>query len=166
MPVTPLHFGPAGVLSFAFKKYLDLPVFVLANVVVDLEVLAVMFFLPNGTVHGIMHTFFVGGIIGAVFGGIGYRLRRPTGVAMKLIKLPYQTSLKIAVWSGVLGVWFHVLIDSFIYRDIKPFGPLSFNPFFGLITKSSIYLICLALCLLALGWYIWKAAHYRSNKDY
>lgn len=38
MPITPYHFGPDGFVGLLFKRWLDPPVFVLANVVVDLEV--------------------------------------------------------------------------------------------------------------------------------
>jgi len=52
MPFTPYHFGPSGFWGLAFRKWLDLPVFVLANVIVDIEVLVIWFFglgwpLPN-----------------------------------------------------------------------------------------------------------------------
>ncbi len=41
MPFTPYHFGPSGFVGLVFGKWIDLPVFVLANVIVDVEVLAV-----------------------------------------------------------------------------------------------------------------------------
>ena len=44
MPFTPYHFGPHGCVGLVLKRYLDLPVFMLANVAVDLEPLAVMVF--------------------------------------------------------------------------------------------------------------------------
>ena len=41
MPFTPYHVGPSGFVGLVFGKWIDLPVFVLANVIVDVEVLAV-----------------------------------------------------------------------------------------------------------------------------
>ena len=41
MPFTPYHFGPSGFVGLVFGKWIDLPVFVLANVIVDVEVLVV-----------------------------------------------------------------------------------------------------------------------------
>ena len=43
MPVTPYHFGPNGLVGLLFKRWIDLPVVVLANVVIDMEVLFALF---------------------------------------------------------------------------------------------------------------------------
>ena len=34
MPFTPYHFGSSGFVGLAFRKWLDVPIFVLANVIV------------------------------------------------------------------------------------------------------------------------------------
>ena len=41
MPFTPYHFGPSGFFGLALKKWIDLPVFLLANVIIDVEVLLI-----------------------------------------------------------------------------------------------------------------------------
>jgi len=42
---------------------------------------------------------------------------------MQIFSLPYQTSLSKMVISGILGVWFHVLIDGAYHPDVKVFWP-------------------------------------------
>jgi hypothetical protein len=39
MPFTPYYFGPNGFVGLVFKKLLDLPVFILSNIIIDFEVL-------------------------------------------------------------------------------------------------------------------------------
>ena len=41
MPFTPYPFGPSGFAGLVFGKWIDLPVIVLANVIVDVEVLVI-----------------------------------------------------------------------------------------------------------------------------
>jgi len=62
---------------------------------------------------------------------------------MRILKLPYNASFKKMLISAVLGVWFHVIVDSIGYRDVKPFYPLDFNPMLGVMTRSTVYLFCL-----------------------
>ena len=47
MPFTPFHFGPHACVAFAANKKIDIPVFILANIAVDIEPLSVMLFNLN-----------------------------------------------------------------------------------------------------------------------
>ena len=150
MPYTPYHFGPSAALAIPLHKYLDIPVFVLANVVVDLEPLMVIVFRLSYPVHGYLHTFLIGAIVGALWGFLYF-------IFLKLLKkiflhfhLNYKPPLKKLIISGIFGVWLHVLFDAFLYADIKPFFPLNANPLLGLISASAVYWIIRISFILAL----------------
>ncbi|MHC4299546.1 MAG: hypothetical protein ACYS7Y_19890 [Planctomycetota bacterium] len=36
MPFTPYHFGPSGCVGLILRKWIDVPVFVLTNVIIDI----------------------------------------------------------------------------------------------------------------------------------
>ena len=75
MPFTPFHFGPSALIGLPLKRWIDIPVFVLANVVIDFEPLAVMVFQPDYPLHGYFHTLLIGGILGLIWGLAAYPLR-------------------------------------------------------------------------------------------
>ena len=123
MPFTPYHFGPGGFVGLVFKKWIDLPVFVLANVVVDVEVLIIEIFHLGWPVHRYAHTLLLGAVVGALWGVAAYPFRPVFNKIMKLFRIPYQSNLKMMVVSGVLGVWLHVLIDAVDHFDVRLFWP-------------------------------------------
>jgi len=150
MPFTPYHFGPAGFLGLVFKKRIDIPAFVLANVAVDIEPLVLMIFKVEGYHHRFFHTLIGATLAGMALAVVLFPFRRIIAKLMNLLHLPYQTSfLKIAVW-GVLGAWFHVFIDSICHWDVRPFWPGSARPFYQLVTDGQLKYICLGFWLAAI----------------
>lgn len=167
MPFTPYHFGPSAFVGLVFKRWLDLPAFVLANVIIDFEVMFQIerFYgplthwnFPHQVFH--FHSLLIGGIVGAVFGLALFPFRSIFEKLMELLRLPYKpTALKMAV-SGILGVWFHVAIDSICHWDVQIFWPnKNARPLWNLlsrrqiITQSQIKDICLAFAVAAVVLY-------------
>ncbi|MFA4831047.1 MAG: hypothetical protein WC862_01520 [Patescibacteria group bacterium] len=166
MPFTPFHFGPSAFIAFPLKKYLDIPVFVLANVVIDLEPLTVMVFNLPYPVHGFFHTLLGGIIIGAFWGFIAYSMKNFLKKIMNIFHLNYNPKLSIMIFSGILGFWFHVFIDSFMHADIKPLYPLDYNPLYQVVSTPNLYLISAALFIPALIFYVKGVlAHNKSKVD-
>jgi membrane-bound metal-dependent hydrolase YbcI (DUF457 family) len=157
LPFTPFHIGPHTLVALPLEKYIDLPVFILANVVVDIEPLFVMMFNPDYPLHGYCHTFLIGGVIGALWGATAYLFRNHIGKFMASQRLPYSTSLVKMLFSGLLGVWLHVLFDAMLYSEMKPFYPFAGNPFLGLISLPIVYAIC-AVCFIPAGIMYFKMA--------
>ncbi|MHC4500074.1 MAG: hypothetical protein ACYS21_13275 [Planctomycetota bacterium] len=155
MAFTLYHFGPSGFLGLALRRWVDLPVLLLANVVVDVEVLIVRMFELGWPIHKYAHTFLIGAGAGALWGILAYPLRNFFKAVMQMVRLPYETGfVKMAV-SGVLGVWLHVLIDSVYHFDVRPFWPwVKRNYMFGAIGQSSVLIICIILWVAAVGLYI------------
>lgn len=150
MPVTPYHFGPSGLLGLIFKKWLDIPVFVLANVIVDIEVLIIRIFELGWPVHRYSHTLLIGGAVGIVWGIAAYPLRRFFGKIMRALYIPYQTGFWKMVISGVLGVWLHAAIDAVYHWDVQILWPSRAKPLFGLINQGQVKVVCIACFFAAL----------------
>ncbi len=157
MPLTPYHFGPHACAALPLGRHLDLPVFIAANVAVDIEPLLVMTYRLKYPLHGYAHTFLVGALVGVALATAVFPLRGIIAKAMRFARLPHEpTYLRMAL-SGILGVWLHVVFDSFLYRDIRPFFPSSANPFLGLIKWGALYRICEISFVPALAIYIYVA---------
>jgi membrane-bound metal-dependent hydrolase YbcI (DUF457 family) len=144
MPFTPYHFGPSGFLGLIFKKWLDVPVFILANIIVDIEVLVIWLFGLGWPFHRYTHTLLLGTIAGAIWGIAAYPLRHFFEKVMQMLRIPYQTSFRKMVVSGVLGVWLHVVIDAIYHPDVRIFWPSKAKPLYGLISQGWVKAICVA----------------------
>ncbi|NLO91519.1 MAG: hydrolase [Elusimicrobia bacterium] len=164
MPFTPFHFGPSACVALPLRRYLDFSVFVLVSVVIDVEPLYVMAYNPHYPLHGYAHTFVGSALIGAVFGWLLYRLRGPMRRVMAKLRIAYEPSLPQAIFSGVLGAWFHVFLDSMLYGDIRPLYPLAWNPLLGFVGFREMYIGCAVACIPAVGLYLYYAARYVSRK--
>ena len=154
MPFTPYHFGPSGFIGLVFRKWIDIPVFVLANVVVDVEVLVIMTFGLGWPTHRYCHTLLIGALVGAAWGVAAYPLRGLFEIIMRLIHIPYKSGFRKMVISGILGVWFHVLIDGIYHSDVGVFWPSETLSLYRLIHPyidgEQIRTICLAFFVAAI----------------
>lgn len=163
MPFTPYHFGPHSLIAIPLYKYICWPTFLLSNVCIDLQPLFVMLGLIDSPLHGISHTFLIGGLIGVFLGICSIPLRKFYFSIFKLIRFPYYGTPKSMILSGFLGAWFHVLTDAPIYSDIHPFFPFQANPLHRLITYEQMATLCL-LCLIP-ALMIFVAITYKTNKS-
>ncbi len=156
MPFTPFHFGPSACISLPLNRYIDFPVFVLANVAIDIEPLTVMIFDLSYPLHGLAHTFLGATIVGICLAIIAHNARGTlTGIMKKILRLPYSPCCKKYVFSGILGSWFHILLDSPLYTDIKPFHPFSnSNPLLETIETNTLYNYCAMSFLPAFALYL------------
>ena len=157
MPFTPFHFGPSALIGLPLKRWIDIPVFVLANVIVDFEPLAVMVFRLDYPLHGYFHTLLIGGILGLLWGLAAYPFRPVWRFLMELVGLRYQPTLPKMMISGMLGVWLHVFIDSLLYQEMNPFFTIAGNQFYATVSYSRVFSICEASLIAAVVIYGWLA---------
>jgi len=136
----------------------------LANVVIDLEPGIVLAFDLNYPLHGYCHTFLFGTIIGLVWALIAYAARNYLKRLMNFFGLPYQTSLGKMILSGLLGIWFHLFLDSICWSDIRPFWPSDANPLSNLATLNTVRLLCAVSFIPAIALYI-IAVRSRTKED-
>ena len=154
MPFTPYHFGPSAFFGLLFKKWIDLPVFVLANVVVDLEVLIIGMLGLKWPYHRYAHTLLIGAAVALLWALAAYPLRNVFKYLMNLIRLPYRTTLFKMLLSAVLGVWLHVFIDAIYHYDVRLFWPSRYRPVYKLLTHPQLNAACLVFFAAALITYI------------
>lgn len=158
MPFTPYHFGPSAFFGLVLRKWLDIPVFVLANVIVDIEVLVIYLFRLGYPVHRYCHTLLIGSALGLLWGASAYPLRHIFKRLMQIIRIPYQTGFLKMLISGVLGVWFHVLIDSIYHYDVRIFWPAKSIWWWRImhrrLNEEQIKTICLVFLLAAVVPYL------------
>jgi membrane-bound metal-dependent hydrolase YbcI (DUF457 family) len=62
--------------------------------------------------------------------------------------------LKSFIVAGVLGTILHVLLDSPLYDDIRPFYPLLANPLYHLASSSEVYGFCMWMGILGIAFYL------------
>lgn len=153
MPFTPYHFGPAGFIGLVFRKYIDLPLFVLVNVVIDLEVLFSTGRFPHRGWY--FHTLLGSAVVGAVFGLALYPLRGIFQWLMNLLRLSYKPTLLKFIISGSLGACFHVFIDAIYHWDVQLLWPnQNARPLWNIISQPQVKIICLAFWAAAIILYI------------
>ncbi|HNQ34465.1 MAG TPA: hydrolase [bacterium] len=165
MPFTPFHFGPGACLALPLKERLDLPVFLLSNLAIDLEPLAVISFGLKYPLHGYAHTLLFGSLVGIGWAALAFAGRRHLRRLMNRLRLPYRPDFRIMAISALLGAWFHVLLDAPLYSDIRPFYPLTANPLHGKISGGAVYLVCLLAFIPAAVLYLQAAGGKRAEND-
>jgi len=169
MPFTPYHFGPTGFIGLVFRRWIDTPVFVLANVIVDVEVLVVMLFglgLPH---HRYCHTLLFGAAAGALWGVAAYLLRPLFRGIMRTLYIPYKPNFWKMVTSGILGVWLHVLIDGAYHPDVMVFWPSQTESLWvaamSRVSKAQIKAICLVFFVAAvIAYAVVVVSYMRQNR--
>jgi len=156
MPFTPFHFGPGLFFGIPFRKYIHAPTFILANVLLDIEPLIVLITGMNYPLHGYLHTFAAAIGVGTIFGLAMFILER--SMRPVYVKLLLEPDIKFSklqfVTAGVLGTLLHVLFDSPLYSDLKPFYPLSANPLYGAAYSIEIYLLSVWQGIFGVAFYI------------
>ena len=160
MPITPFHFGPGALIKAAAPAHVSWTVFALANVLIDLEPIA-LFFITGDPAHPWLHT--LPGALGvaAVAATAG---RRPCVWALRLWNSrlsPAQARMlavqpqigRGAAWAGaLLGTLSHILLDAIMHVDVRPFWPLDDrNLMQGIVSVEQLQWSCAAAGVVGLG---------------
>lgn len=165
MPFTLLHLGPALILGYLLRHRIHWPTLILASVIIDLEPLVVILFgLYSYPVHGYLHTFGSSILFGSLVGVAMWLFRKYFSNLFSLLVLTTKScSLSNYVVAGFSGWFLHVLLDSPLYSDMRPFYPLNTNPLYcpnmgGVVVKS-------CLCLTLVGTAIYILHFYKTRKS-
>jgi len=131
-------------MGFILLRFLDLPTFIVASVVVDLEPLVVLAFGLPGPLHGFFHSFLGASVAAALLAGVMLRVRGFLEPVYVFLRLDGDRGSRRFLVAALLGTWSHVLLDSPLYGDIRPFYPLGANPLFGvdLYLGLGVYRFC------------------------
>ncbi len=143
MPLTPFHLGPALFFGLIFFRHLNLPAFLVANVIVDTEPFIVLLFGLDYPLHGFFHSFLGGSLIALVLYLAMVRMYPYVKKVMDTSRVGQEMSRKKIMLSCLSGVYLHIILDSVLYTDIMPFFPSGVNPFLSLgIGESLVYSFC------------------------
>jgi hypothetical protein len=166
MPITPFHFGPGYLVKSACRKRFSFFVFVLSQIIIDLEPLYNMI-TDKHPVHGRLHTF-LGSLIVV---GITVLLAKPLAKGISKFLKFFPTFRKNidgiqdyhfrVIWiSAFVGGWSHVFLDSIMHLDMRPFWPFSnANPLLEIVSLLTLHIICIAMGMIGLG-YSWTYTHF------
>ena len=164
MPFTPFHWGPSSWIGLILFKIFDFPALLAASVIVDIEPFCVLFFNLDYPLHGFFHSFLGGSILAVFTAIILYLLRDKIKKIMVTFKLAQDSSFKKILWTSFFGVYSHLLLDSFLYKEMKPFYPFETNPFVGLFSSQQIYLFCSLSFLIGILFYLVRLVIIKRHK--
>ena len=157
MPFTPFHLGPGLFFGLLLFGFLDLPSFLVASIIIDIEPFLVLVLDLNYPLHGFFHSFIGGSVAAFILSLIMLRLRNPISRITSFFRLEQRSSPKKIILTSLTGVYLHILLDSLIYDDIKPLYPLELNPFRNSIfIGSEIYTLCTILFFAGLTLYLYR----------
>ena len=155
MPLTPFHFGPALLFGLLFFSCLDLPTFIVANAILDLEPLAALVLGLEYPLHGFFHSFVGASIIALALAPAMMKLAPTMQKSMKALRLEQEFSWKSVLLASFSGVYLHILLDAPLYGDIRPFWPYSENPLAGAWNTNTIQIACILLFAFGAAVYIY-----------
>ena len=143
MPFTALHIGPALLVALILYPLLDTPTMLVSSMVLDLEPLMVILLGLPRPLHGTYHSLTVSTPIGVAVAVVMYLVRRYTSRYMDSFGLPQGNEIRGYLAASLVGVWGHVLLDSFLYGDLSLIYPWRWNPLLGLLSQRAILNVCL-----------------------
>ncbi|WP_082615511.1 DUF4184 family protein [Acidovorax sp. Root267] len=162
MPFTPFHMG-AGLAAKALAgRHFSVLTFGIAQLAMDIEPLVGM--LRGAPVlHGPTHTYLGAVPIACVTAALAPWLCRPLlrrwnqevlHYRMPWLQESERWSPQVVLASALAGTFSHVLLDSVMHLDIRPWAPWSdTNGLYAAISLSALHLLCVAgMAGGALGW--------------
>lgn len=171
MPFTPFHMGAALIVKPGLNRHFSLITFGIAQIAMDIEP-GIGMLTGAEVLHGPSHTFFASLVIAVLVMLVApiicnFLVRRwnkeVTHYRMPWLVEAAPVSRVAVVVGAFFGAFSHVLLDSLMHYDIRPFSPLSdANPFFGLMTHDGVYQFCAIAGVL--GGVAWLAIKWISRE--
>jgi len=151
MPFTPFHFGPGAVFYAVVPKHVSFLAFCVANVIIDVEPLYFMA-TQQFPLHRFFHTYVGASIILlltiTLFLGV---LRLALVVPLPNVFGWKQLTIRPVVVGAALGSYSHIVLDSFMHSDIRPFAPFSeVNPLLLTVSLSTLHWSCFVAGIVGL----------------
>ena len=159
MPFTPFHLGPALLIGVVAASFLHLPTLLVASVAVDVEPLVVLLFNLDAPLHGPLHSFLGAAALGLAIAAAMYALEGTLTPLYEALAIPrHKSGFKGYLAAALIGTWSHVLLDAPLYAEMRPFFPLSGNPFLDPGLSFAVYGLCAMSFLLGSAGYIARVA--------
>lgn len=166
MPFTPFHMGAALIVKPAAQQHLSLITFGVAQIAMDIEPFIGML-RHSDILHGPTHTVLGAIVIGFFVALVAPSICRPilrrynqevTAYKLRWLSEPTEPT-RLAIWAGAFGgTLSHIVLDSFMHHDIRPFAPFSdANPLLNVVSHDGVYQHCFALGVVgAMAWLLTK----------
>jgi len=151
MPIPPFHFGPGAAIHAAAPRYVSFLAFCAANVLMDIEPLYYIL-TQQYPLHRFFHTY-VGAALVAIWTTALFAVSHR---AAKDLRLPdpfnwQHLGLRAVAIGATAGTFSHILLDSMMHSDIRPFAPFSnSNSLLGVISIQALYASCAVSGLVAI----------------
>lgn len=160
MPITPFHLLAITPIKAIAPRQFSWCVFTLTNIFIDLEPIF-LFLVTLEPRHLFFHTIIGATLVATLCATMG------RGWCESVIKIwneeirgnpeerwfkSNESISKFSAWfSAIVGAWTHLLLDSIMHYDIRPFSPFTdANVLLGKISIGWLHTICLSLGLLGI----------------
>jgi hypothetical protein len=156
MPFTPFHFGPGAAIKAAIPRHFSFTVFCFAQVVTDCET---AYYMVQRVYpwHRFCHTYVGATLVGLFSVLVGcpvcqltlqlwsaWRAAPFRRCFPRATVIPYRS----AAAGAFIGTYSHVLLDSIVHDDVRPFWPFTeANPFYGVVGSFTLHAACVILGL-------------------
>lgn len=152
MPFTPYHFGPGLALHSVSPRHVSFLSFAAANVAIDLEAL---YYMLSGDlpVHRFFHTYAGATVAWLATASLLFAGGRITSsLWSKVAWARRELSAGAVAIGAALGAYSHILLDSVVNPDMRPFWPLGdANALLWLASPRAVESFCLACGALGLA---------------
>ena len=146
MPLTPFHLGPGLLVGLLLLSFIDFPTFFVASIIVDVEPIMVLTFNLNYPLHGFFHSFLGGTLVAFLLTVAMSKVKKSLSPLLSFFKLEQKSSFKNILLASLSGIYIHILLDSRVHMDIRPFYPLDFNPLLSGSTLPGLWVHMLCTC--------------------
>jgi len=139
--------GPAIAVKAVMQRKFSLIVFGWAQILTDLEPL-LSIISGKGHYHGFFHTFLGATLTGALAAGTGKFLAE-RGLRRLRLRRYLPLSWPVTITSAFIGTFSHIVLDSMVHPNAKPFAPFSSeNIFAGVFNTAALMVFCVICALL------------------
>jgi len=158
MPLTPFHLGSGLLVGLLLLSYIDFTTFLVASVIVDVEPIIVLIFDLDYPLHGFFHSFLGGTIVAFLLAAVMSKVRESLSPLLSFFKLEQKSTFRNILLASLTGIYIHILLDSRMHRDIRPFYPLDFNPFLSSSTLAGweVHVLCVWCFMGAAAIYVMR----------
>lgn len=151
MPVTPFHFGPAALVKAVMPRYFSFVTFGVTQAIIDTEPL---YYMAQGLwpIHRFFHTYLGATVVAVIVVVVGKPISegiirvwnwRLSPTQRGCLEIEPSISIAAAAAGALFGAYSHVLLDSIMHSDMRPFTPFSNeNALLYLLSIDQLHLLC------------------------
>ena len=165
MLFTPFHMGPGIFIKVLLQGSFSLVIFGWAQLLMDIQPLVVLL-TDNGQLHGFSHTYIGASLIAVLATISGKYLADYVFRFLSIYRkeTPLITTWAVTFSSSFIGTFSHVILDSVMHGDMKPFYPLPFqNKILEIISLNQLHLFCIFSGIIGAVLYYISQLFYQKN---